>query len=262
MTAGDLVVERVAADVYVATAELYTTTTTIVRGADGGCLLVDPAVSVTELAALADWLARHHLHPVAGWATHAHWDHVLWSRALGDAIRYATPGTVAAATRDEAGLRSEAEAEAPGHDLSLFARLQPLSGPEISWPGPRALIHQHDAHAPGHGALFLPGHGVLIAGDMLSDIEPPLLDLASPDPFGTYRHGLTLLAGIPGVTTLIPGHGHVGDQGEFRRRAAADLKYLDATEAGLDYPDPRLTEDWVREEHARALARARAGIRP
>jgi hypothetical protein len=35
--------------------------------------------------------------------------------------------------------------------------------------------------------------------------------------------------------------------------------------AGTDYPDPRLTEDWLRTEHARALTRARAthpGQRP
>ncbi len=40
---------------------------------------------------------------------------------------------------------------------------------------------------------------------------------------------------------------------------AADLAYLDAVAAGVDYPDPRLTADWLRAEHARALTRARSG---
>lgn len=249
-------VDEVAPGVYVATAQKYTTTTTIVAGADGGCLLVDPAVTVADLAALAAWLSAHRLRPVAGWSTHPHWDHLLWSSALGDAPRYATPRAVAAAAREEAWL-SGVEEGAPGHDLTRFARVQPLLGHEIDWPGPRTLVYAHDAHAPGHGAVFLPDHGVLIAGDMCSDVEIPLPDLESADPFGRYRDGLCLLASIPGVTVVVPGHGHVGDEAEFRRRVAADLGYVDALAAGSDLADHRLTEDWLRAEHVRALSRAR-----
>ena len=255
---GELAAREIARGVYVATAEQYTTTTTIVAGDDGGCLLVDPAVSVADLAALAGWLPARGLRPVAGWSTHPHWDHLLWARALGDAPRYATPRAVAVAAREEAGLISSVEEGAPGHDLTLFARVQPLIGHEIDWPGPRALIYAHDAHAPGHGAVFLPDSGVLIAGDMCSDIEIPLLDLESADPFRGYREGLRLLADVPGVRVVVPGHGHVGDDAEFRRRIAADLGYLDAVQAGGDIDDPRLAEGWLRTEHARALSRARA----
>jgi hydroxyacylglutathione hydrolase len=254
----ELAADEVARGVYVATAEKYTTTTTIVAGDDGGCLLVDPAVSVADLAALAGWLPARGLRPVAGWSTHPHWDHLLWARALGDAPRYATPRAVAVAAREEAGLISSVQEGAPGHDLTLFARVQPLIGHEIDWPGPRALIYAHDAHAPGHGAVFLPDSGVLIAGDMCSDLEIPLLDLKSADPFRGYREGLGLLADVPGVRVVVPGHGHVGDDAEFRRRIAADLGYLDAVQAGGDIDDPRLAEDWLRAEHARALSRARA----
>ncbi|MCW2895459.1 MAG: fold metallo-hydrolase [Actinomycetia bacterium] len=254
----ELAADEVARGVYVATAEKYTTTTTIVAGDDGGCLLVDPAVSVADLAALAGWLPARGLRPVAGWSTHPHWDHLLWARALGDAPRYATPRAVAVAAREEAGLISSVQEGAPGHDLTLFARVQPLIGHEIEWPGPRALIYAHDAHAPGHGAVFLPDSGVLIAGDMCSDLEIPLLDLESADPFRGYREGLGLLADVPGVRVVVPGHGHVGDDAEFRRRIAADLRYLDAVQAGADIDDPRLAEDWLRAEHARALSRARA----
>jgi len=253
----DLAVDEAAPGVYVATAEKYTTTTTIVAGADGGCLLIDPAVTVADLAALAGWLSARGLRPVAGWSTHPHWDHLLWSSALGTAPRYATPRAVAAAAREEAGLLNGVEEAAPGHDLTLFARVQPLTGHEIDWPGPRALVYAHDAHAPGHGAVFLPDSGVLIAGDMCSDLEIPLLDLESADPFGGYREGLRLLADVPGVRAVVPGHGHVGDDAELRRRLAADLAYLDAVQAGDDIADPRLTHDWLRAEHARALSRAR-----
>ena len=258
---GEIAAEEVATGVFVTTAETYTTTTTIVAGAGGGCLLIDPAVSVADLAALAAWLTARGLRPVAGWSTHPHWDHLLWSRALGEAPRYATPRAVAVAAREEAGLISAVGEGAPGHDLTLFARVQPLLGHEIDWAGPRALVYAHDAHAPGHGAVFLPDSGVLIAGDMCSDLEIPLLDLESPDPFGGYRDGLGLLASVPGVKVVVPGHGRVGDDAEFRRRLSADLAYLDAVQAGGDIDDPRLSEDWLRTEHGRhrAAAAARGG---
>jgi glyoxylase-like metal-dependent hydrolase (beta-lactamase superfamily II) len=248
-------VDEIAPGVFVATAQLYTTTTTVVAGDDGGCLLIDPAVTVADLAALAGWLSERGLRPVAGWSTHPHWDHLLWSAAFGPAPRYATPRAVAAAARELSELVSGVRQEAPGHDLTLFARVEPLLGREIDWAGPRAVVYAHDAHAPGHGAVLLPEAGLLIAGDMLSDIEIPLLDLRAPDPFDGYRQGLELLASVPGVRQVVPGHGHVGDQAEFRRRVAADRAYLNATEAGADVADERLSADWLRAEHARHLER-------
>jgi len=272
-------VDEVAPGVFVETADRYATNTTVVAGTDGGCLLIDPAVTVADLAGLARWLSARGLRPAAGWATHPHWDHLLWSAAFGDAPRYATPRAVAVAARELPGLVAEVGEEAPGHDLALFARVQPLPGREIEWPGPPAVVYAHDAHAPGHGALFLPETGVLIAGDMCSDIEIPLLDMGSggmgsgdtdsADPFGGYRHGLELLAAVPGVKVVVPGHGRVGDHAEFARRVAADLAYLDAVQAGADIADPRLTAGglsavharWLRAEHARQLKLSRSAGR-
>src|SRR6201996_7170501 len=251
-------IREIVPGVFVATAELYTTTTTIVAGADGDCLLIDPAVTVADLAALADWLSARGLRPVAGWSTHPHWDHLLWSAAFGDVPRYATPRAVAAAAHREADLRSGVEESAPGHDLTLFAKVAALPGHEIGWPGPRALVCEHNAHAPGHGAVFLPDAGVLIAGDMLSDVEIPLLDLESADPFRGYREGVGVLAGIPGVRAVVPGHGHVGGEAEFRRRVSADLAYLDAVQSGGDIADPRPTGDRLRTEPAPPRASAAA----
>jgi glyoxylase-like metal-dependent hydrolase (beta-lactamase superfamily II) len=249
--------DEIAPGVFVVTTAMYTTTTTVVAGAGGGCLLIDPAVTPADLAALASWLTGRGLHPVAGWSTHPHWDHLLWSAALGQAPRYATPRAAAFATRTRTALTEEVEQEAPGHDLTLFAQVEPPAGDEIDWPGPRAVVYRHDAHAPGHGAVFLPGTGVLLAGDMCSDIEVPLLDLDADDPFGHYRAGLGMLAAVPGVRLAVPGHGGVAADREFRRRVAVDLAYLDAVEAGTDIADARLTAEWLRAEHAEALAFAR-----
>lgn len=241
---------EIAPGVLVATAELYTTTSTVVTGAGGGCLVIDPAVAVSDLAGLASRLTGTGLKPRVGFATHPHWDHVLWHRDLGEVVpRYATPTAVATTQRRRGELISETDAEVPGHDPELVGRLVALPAGHIPWDGPRAEVISHDGHAPGHGAVFLPDTGVLMAGDMLSDIEMPLLDVAGADPLGDYRAGLERLAALAdGVRWLVPGHGSVGDAGEFRRRLTADLRYLEQLEAGDDFEDPRCNQDWLREE--------------
>jgi hydroxyacylglutathione hydrolase len=165
--------------VLVATAEQFTTTTTVVLASDGGCLVIDPAVTVADLDTLTAALSAARWQPKLGFATHPHWDHVLWSRGLGDVPRYAAPRavTVAAAERDR--LLSQVQDSAPGHDLELLGALVPLPAGSavIPWDGPAAQVIIHDGHAPGHGAVFFPETGVLVAGDMCSDIEIPLLDL-------------------------------------------------------------------------------------
>jgi glyoxylase-like metal-dependent hydrolase (beta-lactamase superfamily II) len=270
---------------------VYLTTTTIIAGRDGGCLLIDPALTVAELAGLGEWLAARELRVTAGWSTHAHWDHVLWSDALGtDVPRYATARTVRECERSRAAIIADLSAAAPGHDLDLVGQVTALpvipvpaealpgpapraagAWPAIPWDGPRALVVSHDAHAPGHGAVYLPDLGVLVAGDMLSDVEIPLLDLTEAgdqaDPFGDYRAGLSLLAALPGVGHVVPGHGHVADAAALRSRIAADFRYLDHVERGADLADPRLLAPdagLLRADHARQreLASVRLRYRP
>lgn len=240
------------AGVLVATSEVYRTTSTVVTGHGAGCLVIDPALTVADLRQLAADLTNAGLRPVAGFATHPHWDHLLWCRELGQVPRYASPRTVTAAERERATLIADTGQAAPGHDVDLFGRLIPL-GPEtdaIGWNGPNAMVVTHDGHAPGHSAVFLPDSGTLIAGDMCSDIEIPLLDLDQADPIGDYEAGLERLAVLP-VRRVVPGHGAVGDAAEFRRRVAADLAYLDALRRDLNPRDPRLTIDWLITEHDR-----------
>lgn len=253
------VLTEIAAGVLVATSEFALTTTTVLAGADGGCLVADPGVTVAELASLAAELARRGLRPRVGWSTHPHWDHVLWHRDLGDVPRFATPGAVAAAQAGREDMVRAAEAQTPGHDPQLFGRLTalPAGATAIPWDGPVAHVVAHDGHAPGHGAVFLPGSSTLITGDMCSDVEIPLLDLDGRDPLGDYRAGLARLAALAGVHRVIPGHGHVGDAAEFRRRLSVDQAYLDALERGQPFTDPRLTQDWLRAEHARQTERYR-----
>ena len=65
---------------------------------------------------------------------------------------------------------------ASGIPLELVARVTPL--PADGGPVPGTLVHE--AHAVGHAALLLADRGVLLAGDMLSDVLIPSSTLAAP----------------------------------------------------------------------------------
>ena len=245
---------EISTGVFVATGDLYVTNSTVVADGGGGCLVIDPAVTVAELAGIASDLRNLALRPRAGFATHPHWDHVLWSSELGDVPRFASPLTVAVAERERGVLIEGVQRSAPAHDLDLFGRLNPLDPPDaIAWDGPRAVVVTHQAHAPGHSAVFFPESGTLVAGDMCSDIEIPLLDLDQADPLGDYLAGLDRLAELP-VRRVVPGHGGVGDGAEFRRRIELDRAYLDDLRRGQDLRDPRPIAEWLIAEHAKQAA--------
>lgn len=117
---------EIAPGVLVATAGRGTTTSTVVVADDGGCLVIDPVLTADDVAGLAANLADGGLRPRLGFATHPHWDHVLWSRGLGDVPRYAAPAAVRLAARDRDEIVGYVRDSVPGHDLELVGRLVPL----------------------------------------------------------------------------------------------------------------------------------------
>ena len=247
--------------VWTAHSALWSTSCTVVVAADNTCLVVDPGVTVAEVADVAQAIRARGWRPAAGFSTHPHWDHLLWSADLGDVPRWATPGAVRLAAERRSQILAEADERAPGHDHRLTAHLDPLpdAAGEVPWPGPRAVVVGYRAHCAGSAALLLPSAGVLIAGDVLSDTEIPLLDLETADPVGDYRAMLDLLeeaAAAADLRVLISGHGTVTDRAGLHRRADADRAYLDAL-ASDDQFDERLTDPWVVSEHERQVRWAR-----
>ena len=227
-----------------------------------GVLLIDAGVHDFEIACLANDLLELGRPVVAGFSTHPHWDHLLWHSVLGAAPRYGT-ASCAGAARDALsdGLDPQ-EHGIPEHvsldQLGLITGL-PTETALIPWDGPQVRIVEHLAHAPGHAALLIEEHGVLAAGDMLSDVLIPMLDLnATADPIEDYVAALRLLEGVArDVDVLVPGHGSIGGADQLRARIDQDRAYVYALRDAEAFSDARLTseygKEWLPGVHERQL---------
>jgi glyoxylase-like metal-dependent hydrolase (beta-lactamase superfamily II) len=231
-----------------------------------GALLIDAGVQHHELTCLANDVSASSRGVDAGFSTHPHWDHLLWHPRLGTAPRYGT-SRCAATVRDrlsDAGATARVAAmlppdiaeQVPLELLGIITGL-PADAFEIPWEGPQVRILEHRAHAPGHAALFIEELGVLVAGDMLSDVLVPMLDPTdTDDPIGNYLAGLRLLEGVADeVEVLIPGHGSVGGADQVHARIAQDRAYVQALRDDRAPDDPRIGSSakpgwaWVSDVH-------------
>ena len=164
------------------------------------------------------------------------------------------------------GLPPEIAEEVP---LDLFGLITglPAETVKLPWDGPDVRIIEHPAHAQGHAALLIEGPGVLVAGDMLSDILMPFPDLEAANPLEDYLVGLGRLEDVADrVDVLIPGHGSVCGADQVRARIELDRAYVEALRDGHAPDDPRIGpsatfgKDWlpsVYEWQRQALAKHR-----
>jgi glyoxylase-like metal-dependent hydrolase (beta-lactamase superfamily II) len=260
------VLTEVAEGVLVHQSQLLRNNAVAVQGRSG-VLLVDAGITGEEMTCLARDVAELGQPVVAGFSTHPDWDHVLWHPRLGEVPRYGT-ARCAAVTRElraredwrdqvTAGLPPEIAEETP---LDLYGLLTglPAGATYLPWDGPPTRVVEHPAHSPGHAALLVEERGVLVAGDMLSDVFIPMLDDAGPanDPVEDYLVGLQLLEDAArDADAVIPGHGSVGRGDEVRARVERDRAYVHALRGGREPDDRRITSpepgwEWTSEIHA------------
>jgi glyoxylase-like metal-dependent hydrolase (beta-lactamase superfamily II) len=240
---------QVAEGVLTHQSELLQNNAVVVQGR-AGVLLIDPGIQGFEMACLAKDLRELGQAVVAGFATHPDWDHVLWHAELGEAPRYGTARCAAFLqnllsdpdwkARVAEGLPPEIAEDIPLDGFGLIAGL-PAETAQIPWDGPEVRIIEHPAHAQGHAALMIKERGVLVAGDMLSDILMPFPDLGTANPIEDYLVGLRLLEAVADdVDVLIPGHGSVCGADQLRGRIGLDRAYVHALRDGQVPDDPRI----------------------
>jgi glyoxylase-like metal-dependent hydrolase (beta-lactamase superfamily II) len=254
---------KVAEGVYVHESEFIQSNAIVVQGRSG-VLLVDPGITRHEMAELARDLRAMGQPVIAGFSTHPDWDHVLWHPDLGDAPRYGTARGAAsirevlahADWKDEVaeGLPPEYIDDIPMELLGDLTGV-PAGAAILPWDGPEIRIIEHRAHAPGHAALLIEDARVLVAGDMLSDILMPFLDLQAAEPIADYLAALELFDDIVDrVDVVIPGHGSVGRAGSLRVRIDQDRAYVRDLRDGRTSDDPRVGPaaplEWLPDVHA------------
>ena len=263
---------QVAEGVLIHQSEFCQSNAVVVHGPDG-LLLIDPGVQEHEMVCLGSDLRALDKPVTAGFATHPHWDHLLWHATFGEAPRYATARGVdfvrerlsdpGAKARIAAHLIPQDIAHNVPLDLLGLVTALAVDATQIPWDGPTVRVIEHQAHAPGHAALLISERGVLVAGDMLSDVLVPMLDLnEAAHSIDHYLAALELLDEVADdVEVLIPGHGSVGGAEDVRTRIDLDRAYVQAVRDGVEPDDPRIgpaaTYDWVagvHERQAQALA--------
>jgi glyoxylase-like metal-dependent hydrolase (beta-lactamase superfamily II) len=160
---------------------------------------------------------------------------------LGAAPRYGT-ARCAATARDRLSVGLDSRRlgipeQVPLDLLGLITGL-PAEMAQSPWDGPQVRIIEHQAHAPGHAALLIEERGVLVAGDMLSDVLIPMLDLNdTADPIEDHLAALRLLEGVAGdVDVLLPGHGSIGGADQVANAASR----MPGSSAGEGGPSPIL----------------------
>jgi glyoxylase-like metal-dependent hydrolase (beta-lactamase superfamily II) len=245
---------QVADGVWVRQSEWVWTNSIVVRAEDG-LILIDPGIDGSELNQLADDVDRLDIPVVAGFSTHPDWDHLLWHPRFGDVPRYATSAAAHVASQTREQEQAGAAESASGIPLELIGLVTPL--PADGGPVPGEII-EHQAHAVGHAAVLLADRGVLLAGDMLSDVLIPLLDSRQDDQVSAYETALDRLDEVVGrIDVVVPGHGAVAEGPEVAARLAADRAYIDALRRGEEPVDARLDADWMSGIHESNLEQAR-----
>lgn len=199
--------------------------------------VVDPGLYPDELDELAGTVGRAQPEQVVLAFTHGDWDHVFgrwhWPRA-----RTLAHDRFAAFLRThERGIRGEQQrlereqnVRWP-HPFQPFRPDEAVSGQRFLKSGSWKLVLRD---APGHSdnmlTLHLPEQRLLIAADMLSDLEIPSLH-APPSDYRRTLETLLPMAENGALETLVPGHGAIARGAEaVRARFRADLAYLDELE--------------------------------
>jgi glyoxylase-like metal-dependent hydrolase (beta-lactamase superfamily II) len=207
-------------------------TTSLLVHADGESLVVDPAITDREVAAIRDRSlelgapVRHVL------VTHADWDHVCGTGAFPDAVVSAGEETAETVARNAGEtLRRAAEhygfavAGSPRVDETFRRGSSLACGPFVVETFP---LLGHTADGTGFRLRDL---GLLVVGDHLSPVEFPFA--TSPAAYRLTLAGLIELLRDDPPSVVVPGHGPPLAPAEAAAVGEADLRYLQSLRAAV-----------------------------
>jgi glyoxylase-like metal-dependent hydrolase (beta-lactamase superfamily II) len=215
-------------DLWVAQSDYWATNSGIFLS-DGQAVLIDPAVSVDEIDAIARFVSQQGAEPKWLVLTHSHGDHVLGPERFPGLRTIAQARYLDMVARDQdriaAGI-AKWEADMGRTRQTAFS----VPVPDETFKVERTLkvgrLALRLLHVPGHAAdqlaVYEPERRCLWASDILSDLEIPFVS----DSLAAYERTLATLAGYD-VRLLVPGHGRAtSDPAEIQARLADDRAYL------------------------------------
>ncbi|OQA23157.1 MAG: Hydroxyacylglutathione hydrolase [Chloroflexi bacterium ADurb.Bin360] len=220
--------QQLTPNLWVTQSPIFDTNSGIFMDAGQACL-IDPGITEEEIRGIARFTLEQGASVQTIILTHGHWDHLLGPEHFpGVKVIAHTEYKRTLAQRSEAILQQISRWEAQAGIL----RSQPLRLPQptLAFEGTlnvslgRYTLRLIPAagHAADQIALYEAEHGVLWAGDMLSDAEIPLVS----HNLSAYQDTLARLSTLD-VRALIPGHGTpTTDPVEIRARLNADQEYL------------------------------------
>ena len=185
----------------------YGTNCVILWERPGEAWLVDPGGGAETLF---NFMARRGVLPAGIVLTHGHCDHI---GAL-DALLAAYPVPVYMDGADAAWAFTPRNAipgayPAPPSRPATLAALRD----EPAFGGLAARVLRTPGHTPGSACLWFEGAGLLLSGDTLFAGSVGRVDLPGGDA-AALMASLRALAGLPGATVVIPGHGPTTTIGE------------------------------------------------
>lgn len=218
---------------------LFQTTSAVVEG-DGFVLVADPTWLPQEVEEIARYVhalrAGRDLYLLF---THSDFDHILGEGAFPDAVTIAgrkfadnpnTERSVQAIRAWDGEYYVQRPYEVRYPEIGIVAA---RDGQELVIGEARLTFYEAPGHNPDGLFTIIEPHGVLIAGDYLSDIEFPYIYHSST----AYEETLGKLDGIwerHDIRALVPGHGQVTtDQGQMRERQQRSFAYIRELRAHL-----------------------------
>jgi glyoxylase-like metal-dependent hydrolase (beta-lactamase superfamily II) len=253
-------------DALIVTSRIWQTTATALR-AGGEALLVDSPYFPDELEALPPLLTQAGFEPDGLLATHADFDHLLGRMAFPNLPLGVAQSTAERLRREPGAAQRELRDRDDEHYVTRPAPLTLGGVQALPVPGRLDLgdveveLHPAEGHTADGCALFCRPHGLLLAGDYLSDVELPRISEGGS--LENYRATLARLAPlVDEASTVVPGHGSPHDRETALRILDQDVDYLEALEHGVEraaLPEGRASKA-QRRLHAENLQRvSRAG---
>ncbi len=220
---------RIAPDIYVYQSSMWQTNSAVIINQTAN-LVIDPCYFPAEIRVIADFISRKRSFNRYMIFTHSDFDHIVGYQHFKN-YKLVAHEEFAFSDRDSQLIQLNEI------DQSYYVLRTPpfvFPEPDIVFQGTYRIPINGDelllVHAPGHtgDCIFVISlaHGIMFAGDYLSNLEFPFVNFST----AAYKKTLDLAGKLVrdhNITCVVPGHGDIADRREeINDRIESDREYL------------------------------------